>query len=86
MATTINSAGTVYIYNRSPYDQDFNASLYQVLDGLGSNLTVNSKLGYNVVASYNKNDTSGKSIVYAGAPFNSFFSSDTSKTGKSLTY
>jgi hypothetical protein len=86
MATTINSAGTVYIYNRSPYDQDFNTSLYQVLDGIGSNLTVNSKLGYNVVASYNSNDTSGKSTVYAGAPFNSFFSSDISKTGKDLPY
>jgi len=86
MATTINSAGTVYIYNRSPYDQNFNTSLFQVLDGLGNNLSINSKLGYNVVASYNKDDISGKSTVYAGAPYNSFFSSDTSKSNKSLPY
>jgi hypothetical protein len=86
MANTINSAGTVYVYNRSPYDQNFNTSLYQILDGLGSNLTVNSKLGYSLVASYNKDDVSGKSTVYAGAPFNSYFSSDITKTNKNNSY
>jgi hypothetical protein len=86
MATFKNSAGTVYIYNRSPYSQNFNTSLFQVLNNIGDNLSDNSKLGYTVVASYIKNDPSGKSTVYAGAPFNSIFSSDISKTLKSAPY
>lgn len=86
MAENTTSAGTVYIYNRSPYSQNFNTNLYQVLDGLGDKLTVNSRLGYNLVASYNKNDTTGKSVVYAGAPFNSYFSSNVSLTNKDAPY
>lgn len=86
MAGNTTSAGTVYVYNRSPYSENFNTSLYQILDGLGEKFTVNSKLGYNLVASYNKNDTTGKSTVYAGAPFNSYFSSDISISNKDAPY
>jgi hypothetical protein len=85
MATT-TSSGTVYIYNRSPFDQNFNVNLYKVIDGVGDKFTVNSKLGYTLVASYDKNDNTGKSTVYAGAPFNSYFSSNELLTNKDAPY